>query len=53
MLAIVESDQLHSTTRTHGAHLAGRGMGLRTVEARAPSESEFCEWLSPTRAWRA
>ena len=30
MLAIVESDQLHSITQTDGAHLAGGGMGLRT-----------------------
>src|ERR1700726_1686003 len=30
MVAIVESDQLHSITQTDGAHLAGSGMGLCT-----------------------
>ena len=30
MVAIMESDQLHSITRTNGAHLAGGGVGLRT-----------------------
>ena len=42
MVAIVESDQLHSITQTDGAHLAGSGMGLRTsCRARAVGGREI------------